>query len=58
MTKDEVVQSKLARRLRKVLHTCDLQEEAGIIEIIEVLLDNFGQRFINRRRPGNFVVIQ
>lgn len=51
ITMQEAQSTRLAKNLNLVLKTCDAVDEAQIVHIGRRVLDNFAQRFLNRRYP-------
>lgn len=52
ITEQEAKSTRLAKILNLVLKTCDAVDEAQTVRIGRRILDNFAQRFLNRRYPG------
>lgn len=53
ITKQEAQSTRLAKNLNLVLKTCDAVDEAQTVHIGQRILDNFAQRFLNRRYPDD-----
>ncbi|KAI6128512.1 hypothetical protein EDD16DRAFT_1549011 [Pisolithus croceorrhizus] len=51
ITQQEAQSTRLAKNLKMVLKTCDAVDEAQTVHIGRRVLDNFAQRFLNRRYP-------
>lgn len=51
ITRQEAQSSRLAKNLNLVLKTCDAVDEAQTVHVGRRILDNFAQRFLNRRYP-------
>lgn len=51
ITEQEAKSTRLAKILNLVLKTCDAVDEAQTVRIGRRILDNFAQRFLNRRYP-------
>ncbi|KAI6105479.1 hypothetical protein F5141DRAFT_1123948, partial [Pisolithus sp. B1] len=51
ITQQEAQSTRLAKNLNLVLKTCDAVDEAQTVHIGRRVLDNFAQRFLNRRYP-------
>ncbi|KAG6335050.1 hypothetical protein ID866_4052 [Astraeus odoratus] len=51
ITLEQAGHSKLARNLKKLYRDCDPEHEYEIRHVLERILDNFAQRFNNRRFP-------
>ncbi|KAI6047076.1 hypothetical protein EDC04DRAFT_583086 [Pisolithus marmoratus] len=53
ITREEAQSTRLAKNLNLVLKTCDVVEEAQTVHVGRRILDNFAQRFLNRRYPDD-----